>query len=82
MTPESCRRRHPKTELYDLLFSPSFSTAEKVSELSGRGMGLSAVRSQIVSLKGNITINSEVGSGNYFHYSPPTDPHNCQAPDI
>ncbi len=55
-----------QTELYDLLFSPSFSTAEKVSELSGRGMGLSAVRSQIVSLKGNIAINSEVGKGTVF----------------
>jgi two-component system, chemotaxis family, sensor histidine kinase and response regulator PixL len=55
-----------QSELYDLLFSPSFSTAEKVSELSGRGMGLSAVRSQIISLKGNITINSEVGQGTTF----------------
>jgi two-component system, chemotaxis family, sensor histidine kinase and response regulator PixL len=55
-----------QSELYDLLFSPSFSTAETVSELSGRGMGLSAVRSQIVSLKGNIAINSEVGQGTTF----------------
>lgn len=55
-----------QTELYDLLFSPSFSTADKVSELSGRGMGLSAVRSQIVSLKGSIAINSEVGQGTTF----------------
>jgi two-component system, chemotaxis family, sensor histidine kinase and response regulator PixL len=55
-----------QTELYDLLFSPSFSTAEKVSELSGRGMGLSAVRSQIVSLKGNIAIESQVGQGTAF----------------
>jgi two-component system, chemotaxis family, sensor histidine kinase and response regulator PixL len=65
MTPETAATA-TQSELYDLLFSPSFSTAEKVSELSGRGMGLSAVRSQIVSLKGNITINSEVGQGTTF----------------
>jgi chemotaxis family two-component system sensor histidine kinase/response regulator PixL len=54
------------TDLYELLFSPSFSTADKVSEISGRGMGLPAVRSQIGSLKGSITISSELGQGTVF----------------
>jgi two-component system, chemotaxis family, sensor histidine kinase and response regulator PixL len=54
------------TELYELLFSPSFSTADKVSEISGRGMGLPAVREQIGSLKGGIVITSELGQGTAF----------------
>jgi two-component system, chemotaxis family, sensor histidine kinase and response regulator PixL len=54
------------TELYELLFSPSFSTADKVSEISGRGMGLPAVREQIGSLKGAIVISSELGQGTTF----------------
>jgi chemotaxis family two-component system sensor histidine kinase/response regulator PixL len=53
-------------ELYELLFSPSFSTADKVSEISGRGMGLPAVREQIGSLKGGIVITSELGQGTTF----------------
>jgi two-component system, chemotaxis family, sensor histidine kinase and response regulator PixL len=52
--------------LYDLLFSPGFSTAAKVSELSGRGVGLDTVRSQIRLLKGNIAIQSEPGKGTTF----------------
>lgn len=53
-------------EVYQLLFEPSFSTAEVVSELSGRGMGLSTVQEQVRSLKGSIEIKSEVGQGTTF----------------
>jgi two-component system, chemotaxis family, sensor histidine kinase and response regulator PixL len=55
-----------RDQVYDLLFSPSFSTAEKVSELSGRGVGLTAVREQITSLKGSVVIDSELGRGTVF----------------
>jgi two-component system, chemotaxis family, sensor histidine kinase and response regulator PixL len=53
-------------QIYDLMFSPGFSTADKVSELSGRGVGLDAVRTQVRGLKGNISITSETGKGTTF----------------
>ncbi|NET75275.1 hybrid sensor histidine kinase/response regulator [Okeania sp. SIO1F9] len=53
-------------QLYKLLFYPDFSTTKKVSDLSGRGMGLESVYSQIESLKGNITIQSQLGQGTKF----------------
>jgi two-component system, chemotaxis family, sensor histidine kinase and response regulator PixL len=52
--------------LYQSLFAPSFSTATVVSELSGRGMGLSAVQNQVKALKGNLTLTSEVNQGTTF----------------
>ncbi|MDJ0897940.1 MAG: hybrid sensor histidine kinase/response regulator [Xenococcus sp. MO_188.B8] len=52
--------------LFDLIFEPGFSTAEQVSEVSGRGVGMSVVRSQIESLKGSITVNSTSGQGTTF----------------
>jgi chemotaxis family two-component system sensor histidine kinase/response regulator PixL len=55
-----------KEEIYQLLFAPSFSTADVVSELSGRGMGLSTVQEQVRSLKGSIEIKSELGQGTTF----------------
>ncbi|MBD2100630.1 hybrid sensor histidine kinase/response regulator [Leptolyngbya sp. FACHB-261] len=56
----------PITQLWDLLFEAGFSTASQVSELSGRGMGLEVVRSQLHSLKGTVTVSSEVGQGTTF----------------
>lgn len=53
-------------QLYQLLFYPDFSTKEKVSELSGRGVGLDVALRQIEALKGNITIQSERGKGTRF----------------
>ncbi|OYQ66861.1 hypothetical protein B9G53_03225 [Pseudanabaena sp. SR411] len=53
-------------EIYQLLFEPSFSTADVVTELSGRGMGLSTVQEQVRSLKGSIEIKSEIGQGTTF----------------
>jgi two-component system chemotaxis sensor kinase CheA len=53
-------------ECYDLLFLPGFSTAEKVTDVSGRGVGLDVVRSTINSLKGKVEIVSEKGKGTSF----------------
>ncbi len=53
-------------EIYQFLFAPSFSTADAVSEISGRGMGLSTVQEQVRSLKGTIEIKSELGQGTTF----------------
>ncbi|MDJ0647889.1 MAG: hybrid sensor histidine kinase/response regulator [Xenococcaceae cyanobacterium MO_188.B19] len=53
-------------DLFGLIFEPGFSTAEQVSEISGRGVGMSVVRSQIESLKGTITVSSVPGEGSTF----------------
>ncbi len=55
-----------KERLFDLIFEPGFSTASKVSELSGRGVGMNIVRSQIEALKGKITVASIAGQGSIF----------------
>jgi two-component system, chemotaxis family, sensor histidine kinase and response regulator PixL len=60
-----------KERLYKCLFEPSFSTATEVSDLSGRGMGMSAVLNQVQNLKGNIAIASELGKGTSFTISLP-----------
>lgn len=49
--------------LYQLLFLPGFSTANSVSDLSGRGVGMDVVKRGIESLRGHITIASEQGRG-------------------
>jgi two-component system, chemotaxis family, sensor histidine kinase and response regulator PixL len=52
--------------IFDLLFYPSFSTADRVTELSGRGMGLDIVKAQIQAIKGTISIRSEPRRGTTF----------------
>jgi two-component system, chemotaxis family, sensor histidine kinase and response regulator PixL len=52
--------------LYEFIFAPGFSTAARVNELSGRGVGMDAVRSQIKRLKGDIVLASEPGKGTTF----------------
>ena len=53
-------------EVYMLLFASGFSTAEKVSDVSGRGVGLDVVKSKIESLGGHVTVQSELGKGSRF----------------
>ena len=50
-------------KLYSLLFKPGFSTAEKVGELSGRGVGMDVVKTNIEELRGTIEVKSEPGKG-------------------
>ena len=50
-------------EIQDLIFSPGFSTAENVTDVSGRGVGLDIVRRNIQSLGGHTTVRSEFGKG-------------------
>ncbi len=52
--------------LLELMFSPGFSTAGKVSEISGRGMGLDIVRSQLLALNGSISVQSLPNQGTTF----------------
>ncbi|BAZ70748.1 CheA signal transduction histidine kinase (plasmid) [Fischerella sp. NIES-4106] len=56
----------PPTQLYELIFEPGFSTVSQVNQLSGRGIGLDVVRSQLQSIKGTITVKSVPGLGTTF----------------
>ncbi|WP_433373310.1 chemotaxis protein CheA [Actinoplanes sp. CA-142083] len=50
-------------EVYDLIFEPGFSTAEKISNLSGRGVGMDVVRRNVAALRGSIEVDSVRGQG-------------------
>ncbi len=50
-------------QIYELIFMAGFSTAEKLTDVSGRGVGMDVVRRNIQSLGGNIEISSELGKG-------------------
>ncbi len=50
-------------QIYELIFMPGFSTAEKLTDVSGRGVGMDVVRRNIQSLGGRIEIISELGKG-------------------
>ncbi|HEX7832679.1 MAG TPA: chemotaxis protein CheA [Thermoanaerobaculia bacterium] len=56
---------------YELLFTPGFSTASQVSEISGRGVGLDVVKRNIQELKGTIDVMSRPGEGSTFRISLP-----------
>ena len=58
-------------EIFDLIFRPGFSTAESVSEVSGRGVGLDVVQRNIEELKGEIRISSDLGQGSTFRIQLP-----------
>lgn len=53
-------------EVFNLIFEPGFSTAEKVTEVSGRGVGMDVVRKQMQKLRGRIDIESKAGRGSTF----------------
>ncbi len=53
-------------EAFNLIFEPGFSTAEKITDISGRGVGLDVVRRQIEKLNGNVSVWSEKGKGTKF----------------
>ena len=50
-------------ECYNLIFAPGFSTKEKISDISGRGVGMDVVKTGITSLNGSIEIDSKLGEG-------------------
>ncbi len=58
-------------EIFDMLFAPGLSTTEKVSELSGRGVGMDVVRRNIEELRGTVEIHSENGKGSTFRVKLP-----------
>jgi len=52
-----------KRDVFDLLFLPGFTTATKVSDVSGRGVGMDVVKRKITELRGEVEISSELGKG-------------------
>ena len=58
-------------EAKELIFYPGFSSAEQITDISGRGVGMDVVRTNIKNLKGSISIVSEVGKGTRFTLSLP-----------
>lgn len=55
-----------ESEITDLIFHPGFSTADAVTELAGRGVGMDVVRSEAASLGGRVSTTTEVGKGTRF----------------
>ena len=55
-----------REQVYDLIFSPGFSTVEQTTEVSGRGVGLDVVRRNVKELGGSIELTSEAGRGAKF----------------
>ncbi|NYT65071.1 chemotaxis protein CheA [Alcaligenaceae bacterium] len=53
----------PDDELWPLIFAPGFSTADKVTEISGRGVGMDVVRRNIQGMGGHIQLSSHAGKG-------------------
>lgn len=53
-------------EAYQLIFMPGFSTADKISNVSGRGVGLDVVKTMIEKLNGTVSVTSELGKGTKF----------------
>ena len=64
-------RNADETDLLQFIFSSGFSTKEEQSELSGRGIGLDVVRTEMDKLKGKITVYSEANKGTNFELSLP-----------
>ncbi len=58
-------------DLLDLIFEPGFSTADQVTELSGRGVGMDVVRTNLQQVRGKITVNTQPGIGTTFTLSVP-----------
>jgi len=54
------------TEIFHLIFEPGFSTAEQVTDISGRGVGMDVVRKHVQKLRGRIDIQSKIGQGATF----------------
>jgi two-component system chemotaxis sensor kinase CheA len=63
---EEHAERLPDSEALDLIFHPGLSTAEQVTEISGRGIGMDVVRTVLKQLKGTISIESKPGAGTTF----------------
>lgn len=57
----------PDKEIFDLIFAPGFSTADQVTDISGRGVGMDVVKRNIEKLRGKVEIESIQGQGSVFN---------------
>jgi two-component system chemotaxis sensor kinase CheA len=69
-------------EARELLFLSSFSTKDKTGEVSGRGVGLSAVRAELAAIGGNVRVSGAPGKGTAFILRFPMDSANMEACDV
>jgi two-component system chemotaxis sensor kinase CheA len=60
-----------ESQIQQLIFAPGFSTAEQVTDVSGRGVGMDVVRTQVEKLKGHIELESRLGEGTLVRISVP-----------
>ena len=58
--------QYEDSEIVDLIFAPGFSTAEVVTGISGRGVGMDVVRKSAIELKGQLDVTTKVGQGSTF----------------
>lgn len=70
-TPDRDLKEIPDSEVFNLIMLPGFSTAPKVTDISGRGVGMDVVRRNIEALRGKIEIHSVAGKGSTFKLSLP-----------
>ncbi len=68
-------------EVYQLIFSPGFSTQKEVTTISGRGVGTDVIRDEVESYSGHISVTSEVGSWTEFVLHIPTELNNIIVED-
>ena len=60
------KNRLTEKEIFNLIFTPGFSTAAKVTNISGRGVGMDVVKQNIGNLKGKIEVKTRAGQGSTF----------------
>ena len=60
---EVTARAMSDTDAYNLIFAPGFSTKQKISDISGRGVGMDVVKNRITSLNGSVKVFSKLGHG-------------------
>ena len=65
VTPEKAAEMN-RNDILNLIFAPGFSTAQKVSNVSGRGVGMDVVKTNVTKLRGIINIETEPGKGSKF----------------
>jgi two-component system chemotaxis sensor kinase CheA len=70
VSPEDLARMN-ETEIMNLVFRPGFSTADEITEVAGRGVGLDVVQSVLHRLKGTVTIDTRAGQGTTFRLKLP-----------
>jgi len=68
ITPEEAKAMDDRAAI-ELIFMPGFSSAETITDISGRGVGMDVVRTNIKNLKGTVGVTSEIGKGSKFSMS-------------